>query len=829
MKKKIKQQKNSYLPERLKTRFSHIVEYPLTLIEAPSGFGKTTSLKEYLKIQEIKGANKYWHTCFGKTKENMWKGIIHIISQIANIDEKELKDFEVFSEDSIFNILLFLNKLSFEKEIYAVVDNFYLMDCESAYLIIDAFSNHQCSNLHFVFITRSVGFKERFLLNSNNIYFLNSSNFFFSEKDIMALSRLYGIRLGSEHVKKVFLSTDGWIDAIKQQIDVYKETGCFLYCCAVESLAEVSIWNELTDKEKELLISVSVMDSFTSQQAAFMLGKEVLPIELESFLNKSEFIQKGLSGCSYKIKNILKFYLNKRFHIRLTKNEKNEIYFLAGKACERKGDYYRAAVFFFKIKDFHSILTLPFSGEYFDSQNETYKPEFIEEIIRVCPEDILCEYPFTMIIFGYKMVLSGKLTAYERLSSLLIKVIEKEKGCEREDAKIIEGELIILKSLAYYNDIPKNIGIQKTALDVLQTPSQMIKHGVPSIFGCISALSFFWNKQGTLTASVSLLKEVESLRVFLMDGYGDGLSALLEAEMLLMRGDDENAEIMCYKAFNDAKAASRISLILCAELVLARINILRGNVEQYLKSVQRIKDYENKGELYVKRISEQCISYLNLSLDLKDNVSQWLFNMEDIKKVVYKPVLPLVQMLYLKILLLENRHNEFFGVFESILEHEKVKNQYQYIIVRLCGYETAALAKYKDGKTSQAQQYLDKAITLALEDKIYLPLVEHFSILEPLFESAKSIIKDSDAMSELIKLGQRQSKGKNEIIKAVKIKDSPLTPREREVALLAKKRMSAREIAEILYISEKTVRTMLKSVYSKLEIHSKYELIKKEF
>jgi len=67
------------------------------------------------------------------------------------------------------------------------------------------------------------------------------------------------------------------------------------------------------------------------------------------------------------------------------------------------------------------------------------------------------------------------------------------------------------------------------------------------------------------------------------------------------------------------------------------------------------------------------------------------------------------------------------------------------------------------------------------------------------------------------------------IKKAILQEKSPLTPREREIALLARDRLSAKEIADRLYISETTVRTILRSVYSKLGIHSKSELTLKEF
>ena len=67
------------------------------------------------------------------------------------------------------------------------------------------------------------------------------------------------------------------------------------------------------------------------------------------------------------------------------------------------------------------------------------------------------------------------------------------------------------------------------------------------------------------------------------------------------------------------------------------------------------------------------------------------------------------------------------------------------------------------------------------------------------------------------------------IRKAILQDKSPLTPREREIAQLAKDRLSAKEIADKLYISEMTVRATLRSVYSKLDIHSKGELVSKEF
>jgi DNA-binding NarL/FixJ family response regulator len=52
----------------------------------------------------------------------------------------------------------------------------------------------------------------------------------------------------------------------------------------------------------------------------------------------------------------------------------------------------------------------------------------------------------------------------------------------------------------------------------------------------------------------------------------------------------------------------------------------------------------------------------------------------------------------------------------------------------------------------------------------------------------------------------------------------PLTPWEREIALLAQKRLSSAEIAGQMLTTGGTIRTALSSIYTKLDIHSKREL-----
>ena len=53
---------------------------------------------------------------------------------------------------------------------------------------------------------------------------------------------------------------------------------------------------------------------------------------------------------------------------------------------------------------------------------------------------------------------------------------------------------------------------------------------------------------------------------------------------------------------------------------------------------------------------------------------------------------------------------------------------------------------------------------------------------------------------------------------------SSLTKREREIALLAQRGITTKEISKRLFISTETVKMTLKKVYRKLDVHSKAEL-----
>lgn len=853
MGKKSCQQKTYYFSDRLNRQLDQISYHPLTIVEAPSGFGKTTAVREHLKENLSHGACEYWYTCLGESASMAWMGICMLFSNVNGKVADDLKNLKMPTMDTLFYMTSYLRNLHCPTETYLVVDNYQLVDCDIPRELISVFSMHGNPNLHMIFITQQMEAKEQNSIHNNNIHTIDAASFFFDREGTASLFRMEGIRLTDDELEKIFSYTEGWVSAIRLQIINFKGTGSFDLTSSIEHLVETAIWNRLIPEEKDFLLSASVMDSFTARQAAILLTQDIIPEKIEELLKTNDFIRYLPDKHLYSMHSILQDYLRNRFYHHLPEDYQNRIFRKAGQACIDISEYCPAARFFYKVGDFDAILSLPFSCEYFDNHKDEYKPEFIEALIIECPEEMLCKYPLTLLVFGYQTFACGQFEIYQKLCRLLCLTIQNGMGFDQEELRKIKGEYTLLASMRDFNDISKLRESQKVAWEILGKPSEIIKNTTMWGYTTPSVLNILWRESGELENELQQMDESSTIYRKLTQGQGAGSKSVMRAEAMLMRGEDDEAEILCHKAINDARSCQQISICLCAELTLARIAILRGNVEDYFIALKNIQGYaKENSNLYVLRIVEHCLSIISLVLGIKDYIAPWLYDMESLKRTLYAPVVPFAQMLHLKLLLMEKRYNEFYGISQFILDAEKnAIGNIKYMMPQMYQHIFLAIAKRNNGNNLEAQKYLKEALVMALPDQIYLPFAQqecmveflsemtigfstdqktiHVSLEDACENHTMPLIGSTNGFAALHALCKRQERGVGIIRKAILQAKSPLTTREREIAQLTKERLSAKEIADKLYIAETTVRATLRSVYSKLDVHSKAELNFKEF
>lgn len=67
-----------YLSGRMTTALDAILDHPLTIIEAPLGYGKTTSVREYLRNA---GVDVLWQRVYDDSTAGFWTGFAGLFGE----------------------------------------------------------------------------------------------------------------------------------------------------------------------------------------------------------------------------------------------------------------------------------------------------------------------------------------------------------------------------------------------------------------------------------------------------------------------------------------------------------------------------------------------------------------------------------------------------------------------------------------------------------------------------------------------------------------------------------------------------------------------------
>ncbi len=846
-------QQKIYLSDKLKSQLAQILYFPLTIVEAPSGFGKTTAVREYLNEALTEGARQYWYTCLSDNPSVAWAGICDLFSNVNNEMSKNLKKLGFPTMETLMYISACFKDFSCLKETYIVVDNFQLPKSNILQELMSIFSMHGSSHLHMIFITQHLVVKAQITFHNTFIHTIESSVFFFDKDSTANLFKMEGIRLNDDELNSVYASTEGWIAALRLQISNFKQTGTVDYTADIDHLVEIAIWNRLTPEQKKCLVSLSIMDSFTARQASIMLGEETLPDHIKDLLKYNDFIRYFPRERIYVMHSILQNYLRNQFYQYQPESFQKRALRTAGQCCIDELEFFTAARFFFEVRDFDAILSIPFSGTYLINKREDNIIEFLMEVINECPEETMCKYPFVLLLFSYLLWMDGKYESYHKLCRLVDLVLKNNPtGLSKDELRLLKGEFLLLTSFTIYNDIKNVSEVQKAAYELLGKSSRFRLNEIPFTLGGTSVLSMVWRETGRLDEALTDMQIHLPCHYKLTHSQGVGADSALHAEMMLMRGDDVQAEILCHKALYLARSKQEICICLCAEQVLARIAIQRGDVDGFFTALENIKGYaKESSSLYILRMVDICLSVISVALDTTEMVAKWLCDTESISKKVYARAVPYVNILYSHLLVREKRHAELLGLSDNEISMAKEMN---YIFPQVYSYIFKARVYYTNGREREALESLEEAFVLALPDKIYMPFaqfiymgdilskvhicpivhrdfsVSHEAENPVLFSKVVERIPGwKEDIDNIMTLFNRYHKGRITILNALNQVKSPLTPREREVAILAKARLSHNEIAEKLYISKATVRTILYNAYSKLAIHSKSELYNMDF
>ena len=139
----------------------------------------------------------------------------------------------------------------------------------------------------------------------------------------------------------------------------------------------------------------------------------------------------------------------------------------------------------------------------------------------------------------------------------------------------------------------------------------------------------------------------------------------------------------------------------------------------------------------------------------------------------------------------------------------------------LCG-----IACHQGGDDETAIEHIDKAVKLCLADRLYGPLVEHRRQLGTFLDDRIDLV-DPNALRKVKELHKQLHIGWTKLHNAIMKKTvaAHLSPREREVARFVAYGLSDSQIAKRLFISENSVKALVRSAKNKTGVEKRKQLL----
>lgn len=813
-----------YISDRLKERLETIFTSPVTIIETPMGYGKTTAVREFLKDS---GRKYIWFNVDNDDREQFLSDFSAKLNSISECTADNIRAIGYPADTStsgrMANAIL---ELEFEEPTVLVIDNYQFISDEYMNDVIKDISGKQHETLRVVCITQVITSGVTFdLVLGRKINYLSKADFELSRTEIAEYYKQCGIKLEEEEAEFLNQYTEGWMSALYLQILSYVKSNSFEHTVSIDKLVSKAIWENLNCREQDFLVSMSIFSDFSMRQAAVMSQNIISEREREQLLENNGFIKYDSKSRKYYIHSILKYFLENEFE-KLEPVFKKRIYKSAGEWYAANDNNYMAMTYFVKIHDYEAIMAMDWSKASFGEKISKSNKRLFMDIVSATPYSVKQKYIRNYLVFVFSLFLLNERAYFNKECEFTREYIENNSEMSAIERKELLGEFELINALVHYNDIQKMNQCYKRAFDYMGAPTKLFNGNMTLDFETPSALSIFHRRAGQLEEELLSMDEMMPDYYRITEGNSKGMEALMRAEALFNQGNLNDADILCEKAKYMAESRMQTSIYLSALLIQSRISLVHADYEKlhrYLDEMSNIVEQENRYDLC--KMLDLCQSFIYVTLEEIEKLPAWLMDSARIEAKASILNLGYANLIYGRYLLINAEYNKLLAISGQMLE---IAGIFSNVMYKIYTYIYIAIAKYKTRKPDKAVEFLIEAVKLAYEDKIVMPFVEHNATIEQLLEKI-NITYDNLRYREFIKLikdiTSRYTKGLTTVKRAAKNDLSyGLTKRELEVAKLAALRMTNKEIADKLFIAESTVKSNLKTIFNKLEINSRSEL-----
>lgn len=790
----ISMEQKLYFHERMNDALDKVMEYPMTIISAPSAFGKQTVAREAARRAEEQGMVVKWTKLYQDEKMQYLDWILHELEQVQ--DEEIL--YVIERCESISNI-----------------------DQDRRFKRLKELWN---SKFHCVCVMNEP-LEYREIILHQGVHCIEKKDLEFREKEIVRLYQLNGIKISYRTARQLFDYTGGWVGALMLAIHEYQDSKTLVPGIGINSLMEETYIHKLKEKEREALFSLTGFEELDLEQICYLIGRESEQIGdlIKIVVDHNPFISYDMPHDKYHVQKVLYYYLNRSIK-KQPWSMQRRIYMRWAEWYEKRKEFFKSIVLYYSLKEFEAIYRQRYTlSDLCKEMSENYL-DVLWNILEQSPYYLKCKYTRFLMLCACIFIMWKQPAKGRYILNEAEEIVQQVLKLPVIRQNYLEGEFCLIRALQYMNEPEKWIDYYEKAENLIEGVSILFDRNIIWTSGIPSVLYLYHSVSGTLQSSIELLEKCMETYYRMTDGNGTGNYIVMQAEAALLKGNFEEALTLGYQGMKLAEKREQYSVKFAGALVLMRVLRCQNNytkMERYLDEI--IRDAKRIKHRELTREVDLCAGYIyTLTGDL-EKVPEWIKIDHSADNDLSERMINFANFLYLRVLLLQKEEQAAIAIgqyFRNLAQ----KSNFLYAeiqIVLLIG-----VAYHRMGNQRRGIQYLKEVLDLVRPDGLYLPIVEFYTELVKSFELLfheenyrKDVERIMEMFQKLVEMGEALEKENK------KEKNSyGLTERELEIAILGAKRYSNSEIAKRLYISENTVKYNMKSIFQKLNIKSRLEL-----
>ncbi|WP_054697774.1 hypothetical protein [Syntrophomonas palmitatica] len=672
-----------YYSFRLRKKLEGILTAPVTVVEAPSGFGKSTAVRDYIMESLPEGTPVYWWNAAEGDPVNSWDRLCRELIHIDSSAGKELLAAGFPKLMSAWEIGQILRSISCSTQTVLVLDDFQYLQKELPYIFMSELLSCDVDRLHIVIITQTARPFQLSFFEQAKVHLIRAEDLRLNEEDVRQYCRMCGVAVSPNEVRQIYEYTEGWIVALYLIILQIQRGEGYSHSLGILQLMENIVWKNLGDEEKRLLLHIAPFPGVTIEQINFLLQEHELPERILALLEETPFISYETDERRYVPHAILLETLRRRL-AAADAVTKRHCFRRAGDWYARTGDVGHAISCYLEVGEYEAFLSLPLTGMTLVRINGTPFTDVAARMLEECPPEIKRKHPVSLLRIAYALIGADQKDKAAKLLEEIRNIIKDISDETRQ--KALMGEWMLISAYLEFPDIIKMEPLIRKAAEMIGGRCKTLTAEEPFAFG-MPMMILFHKTPGRLKEEIEALSSVSGL-LSVLTGIKNRGEVFMKGEVALYRNDLSEAELLVYQAAYHADAAGQWPIRMGAANLLGHAAFRRGKHSDLPKYFKAIEESVGSDALS-PYVMEMLRAGVYIWLELGKLLPQWLRD----GKTVY-PDAPSWAKLYagyihLAVLLQEQEYIRLLGTAEVLLKECREQG---YLILELYVHILAAAA-----------------------------------------------------------------------------------------------------------------------------------------